>query len=125
VASRVYFSLICRKQANYVYDEKTEKQPKVLEFGPLLIGTVFAPGKAHFRAVRKNRPVSASTPQSGDYLLLNAATAHEFRSPNAHADDIGTGGLWGVGSIILAIEGVTELPILINETIKCVNFSPI
>jgi len=61
--------------------------------------------------------------QSGDYLLLNAATAHEFRSPNAHADDIGTGGLWGLGSIILAIEGVTELPILINETIKCVIFS--
>jgi len=54
---------ICRKQANYVNDEKTEKQPKVLEFGPLLIGTVFAPGKAHFRAVRKNRPVSASTPR--------------------------------------------------------------
>jgi len=63
VASRVYFSLICRKQVNYVYDEKTEKQPKVLDFGLLLIGTIFAPGKAHFRAVRKNRPVSASTPQ--------------------------------------------------------------
>jgi hypothetical protein len=31
--------------------------------------------------------------QSGGYLLLNAATAHEFRSPNAHGDDLGTGGL--------------------------------
>ena len=62
MASRVYFPAICRKQANYVYDEKTEKQPKVLDFGLLLIGMVFAPGKAHFRAVRKIRPVSASTP---------------------------------------------------------------
>ena len=45
--------------------------------------------------------------QSGGYLLLNAATAHEFRSPNAHGDDLGTGGLGGLGGIILVIGRVT------------------
>ena len=45
--------------------------------------------------------------QSGGYVLLNAATAHEFRSPNAHGDDLGTGGLGGLGGIILVIGRVT------------------
>ena len=41
--------------------------------------------------------------QSGGYVLLNAAIAHEFSSPNAHGDDLGTGGLGGLGGVILVI----------------------
>jgi hypothetical protein len=45
--------------------------------------------------------------QSGGYLLLDAAIEHEFRSPNVHGDDLGTGGLGGSGGIVLVIGCVT------------------
>lgn len=45
--------------------------------------------------------------QSGGYVLLNAATVHELRSPNAHGDNLGNGGLGSLGGIILVIGRVT------------------
>ena len=45
--------------------------------------------------------------QSGGYLLLDAAIVHDFRSPNVHGDDLGTGGLGASGGIILVIGRVT------------------